>query len=992
LTRIVLLLGVLLLGWFSSATAQLAPALAVEVKKPKQLENKKLGYEKSEEKKFKATRRAIQNTVTRFNWHFNANEKLKEIIARAKQAHKDDYTQLLSFYNFSLEQTQRDSLELDSVIYKANAAILIHDLRNDWIDNMYFLMGRAQFYKNQIDTASITFRYINYAFAPKEKDGYDKYIASNANEDDGPPSISTKEKKRYIKNIPPSRNDAILWLIKTYIYSEQYGEAAALLESLKNDRLFPERLKPELAEMQALWHYQQAQYGQAADELVKAIAATDSKEEQARREYLIGQLYERSNQSAKASEYFGLAVKHTLNPVLEVYARLNSIRSNKLDDAAIDKNIADLVSMARKDRNESYRDILYYSAAQMELEKGNDSMAIVYLNKSVNAAGELSVDPLQKSRSFYLYGKLAFNKGNYREAKRLYDSVQQTEVVPNLSQFEETKQVLALVAQESNVVDRQDSLQKIAALTVQEREQYVKKLLRKLRKAQGLQEEEPLTTGTNNPAAQNTAPVDLFDNSKGEWYFYNNNLKTRGYTDFRSKWGNRPNVDNWRRAEAVAQARAQQQADDANRNKGVAADDNGLSVLTFEGLMSNLPLTPEKLAISNDSIMNAQVNIGKTCLEQLNDADAAIRELETHLVRYPNSSRREEAIYYLYLAYRKAGKGDRAELIRKILETDYKDSFFGQKVIAMKKAPQPKTGDPAVTKKYEEIYNLFISGKFNEAVQEKKAADSKFANSYWTPQLLYIEALYYIRERKDDSAKQVLNNIANLFPGTVLAEKAANMIDVLGRRKEIEAYLTNLKIESPSDTVVTKVETTAPAASKEKPQKPSVQKNDSVTTSFTKPVIVKTNPPKKDTVTTVVKPSPSAPAAPPTPLYLADLTATHQAILIMNQVDISFINEAKNAYNRFNKQQFASKPLETTVVPITDDLKLVSISGFANSTEALDYIEQIKKLSSTQIIPWLAANKYQFGIINAAQQETLQKTKDLNPFLSFLKTTYPGKF
>ena len=42
----------------------------------------------------------------------------------------------------------------------------------------------------------------------------------------------------------------------------------------------------------------------------------------------------------------------------------------------------------------------------------------------------------------------------------------------------------------------------------------------------------------------NNAAPDLFgDNkSKGDWYFYNPALKSKGLTEFKVKWGTRPNV------------------------------------------------------------------------------------------------------------------------------------------------------------------------------------------------------------------------------------------------------------------------------------------------------------------------------------------------------------------------------------------------------------------------------------------------------------------
>ncbi len=71
------------------------------------------------------------------------------------------------------------------------------------------------------------------------------------------------------------------------------------------------------------------------------------------------------------AKFYEKAVKPYLNPVLEVYARLNAIRQQKGDDKIIRKTSKELVRMARKDRYVAHRDIIYYAAAEMELERNN---------------------------------------------------------------------------------------------------------------------------------------------------------------------------------------------------------------------------------------------------------------------------------------------------------------------------------------------------------------------------------------------------------------------------------------------------------------------------------------------------------------------------------------------------------------------------------------------------------------------------------------------
>src|SRR5687768_198481 len=171
-----LILIVLLLGCFS-ASAQ--PDFTLPLVKPKKYENKTLGSEKTEDKKFTLPRRIYQSMVTHYNFHYNATTKINAIVEKAKLSHQDDYTQLLPFYNYSTDHTAADSMELDSVIFKATAGIVLHDLRNNYIDNMYLLIGQSYFYWKKYDSAYRIFQFINYNFFPKGKDEYIIVVGSN---------------------------------------------------------------------------------------------------------------------------------------------------------------------------------------------------------------------------------------------------------------------------------------------------------------------------------------------------------------------------------------------------------------------------------------------------------------------------------------------------------------------------------------------------------------------------------------------------------------------------------------------------------------------------------------------------------------------------------------------------------------------------------------------------------------------------------------------
>ena len=75
------------------AFSQLGIPLTIE--KPKEYEDRVLRSEKSDQKKFTVPRRFVQNTVTHYNYFFNANNKLNDVIEAAKASFTDDYENLL---------------------------------------------------------------------------------------------------------------------------------------------------------------------------------------------------------------------------------------------------------------------------------------------------------------------------------------------------------------------------------------------------------------------------------------------------------------------------------------------------------------------------------------------------------------------------------------------------------------------------------------------------------------------------------------------------------------------------------------------------------------------------------------------------------------------------------------------------------------------------------------------------------------------------------
>ena len=1003
------LLSFIILIFYWSVSAQPNTSVNLEKEKPKRYQERKLGSEKTAEKKFTLLRRFTQNTYTHYNYHFNANNKLNDVIEKAKMAYRDDYTKLLPFYNYTLEATSTSKDDLDSVIYKCTAGILLHDLRNDWIDNMYLLLGRAYLLRKDFDSAAGCFQYINYVYAPKDE-GYDIPLGSNASNTQGVFTISTKEKRNLWKKItsrPPSRNESFIWQIRNYLEQDMLGEAAGLIGILRHDPYFPKRLKTDLHEMIAYWYYKQENYDSAAAHLQLSLNNADNKLERARWEYLAGQLYQKGNNDSLSIVMYEKAIKHTTDPLMEIYARLNivSLASGKKENA-LQEHLNQLIKLAKKDRYSDYRDIIYYAAADLELQRNGYTPAQNFLLKSVKYSVK---NPQQKAVSFIALANLNYQQKHFVEASSFYDSVKISEAKSlnenEIKLINTRKPALKIIAENILLIQKEDSLQRIAAMPEVERNAYVKKMVKTLRKQRGLKGSDDEGSYNTSATETDSKTTDLFgSSSKDEWYFSNNNLKSKGFSEFKVKWGKRPNVDNWRRQAAIEKSAGKEDAKKTGKDDSMdftdVVDDVGTSKtskektaekeepkekekeaenddISFEGLMSKLPLNEERLNTSHKKIQAAFFQNGETFQNNLEEYSDAINTYNDLLHRYNEFVTKQKTLFNLYYCYSKLGLSHQADSVLKLLHTLYPEGEQTKSLEQKEKLTPEEEKSKAATQTYEGVYNLFIEGKFEDAITAKAKADSVYGKNYWTPQLLFIEAIYYVKQKQDTIAISKLSDLITLYPKSPLVSKAATMIDVLKRRKEIEEYLTKLEIEREEEPVTKRVDLTDEGTTTVEPKK---KKKDNDET--------KVSPDKgNDKVTTTtdsVKVSKNAFTYVPTePQYI---------MLVFNKVDNIFVKESKDAFAQFHRQKFYNKKIDIIQHQLDEDNVILLFGIFDNTQKALEYYNITKPQATSRIISWIPPNKYRFSIISATNFSILKENKKLEEYIDFIKQIIPDKF
>lgn len=947
------------------------PNTSIELTKPKKYEERKLGAEKTADTKMGLVKRAFQNNFTHFNYYYNAKQKIIEIESLSKQQHKDNYTQLLSFYPFTLEETVQQSSLIDSIIYKANAGILLHDLRNDWVDDMYLLMGIGYLYRKNFDSAYKVFSYLQYIYADKD-DGYDIPIGSNESRNNGVFSIVGPDQRSFFQKMFRNgikRPEAVLWMARTFLENNQVDAAKGILELLQQDVYFPKKLQPHLHELQAFYYYQTKQADSMWMHMEKAEVRLISQQEKARWKYIAAQLLQENGEIEKAKAKFQQAARQATDPILMVYA---NIQQAILDDQlqSSDKYASQILALSKKEKYALYRDIMFYEAGLLQQRKNDYKSATDLFRKSLHHDQQ----HIPRSTILFELGKSYFYEGSFLKANLYLDSVDAQQLSPNQSKwFKLNKEYLPDLAKWQQEFITQDSLLQLAALPENQRKAFLLKTLKAIRKSKGLQEEPSSNWGGGNNTNSNTETGStLFasgNTTAGSFYFSNNALKSKGFTEFKTKWGGRQNVDNWRRQSAMDMG-APGVVNDQSSNTN---NDDDSEEITLEDLEANIPISDEAKSRAVSTKEAAKLNISNTLIFAINEPTYAIPLLDSIVANSKLEEHVNKALELLYHAYRKLDDVNNAQRIKN-------DLIRFTKIDPDTKTSKELNQKKAVEDEYKNMYQLLIEGKFDEAIEKRKTIPLADSTSIWAPKLLFLEAIYHIRQQKDSLAIAALQLISKNYSTSEIAGNVATWIDVLQRRKEIEQYLSKLEIQKSEEVEVERMTDVSDKTIVTNDKPASQQK-----AQINKPVEIQQKQ---------IEIKQAAPTAPIEPIktYQFFPSSPHFAVLVLEKVDPVFITEARNAINRYHQTRMSQAGLTTQIQKVNESFSLLLVGPFNQAGTSIDYLDKIQPITAQQILPWLSKDRFTWTIISPENLELLLEKKDIANYREFLHNAIPAKF
>ena len=946
---------------------------------PQEIE-KPLPYERLLNTKYTLGRRAYQNTVSQFNFLFNAEEELNENILKARNEYVDDYTTLISFYDYDLSVTSKNSI--DSIIYRCNANIVLHDLRSNWVDDAYLLLAKAYLFHKDFDTAGSILQFINYSFDEKQ-DGMDLPIGSNLRNTKGKFSIATAENNRFFENLNV-RNESMIWQARNYIEKEEWNEGISLLQLLEADAIFPKRLYPFLNEQLAYGYYQMEMYDKAAAALEKGINNAPDDAAKTRWYYLLGQLWQKADKWDKAYPWFKKANQNAVNPIISVYAKISMISYDaKNANNAWEELAYSLEKMIKRDKYKPYADIIYFEMAKLAIQNNAYTKANDWLIQSIKKNGS---NLKQKQKAFELLGDINYSNNYYSIAKLAYDSVSIVlKTNPNYESIQARKKWLSTISTNEKIVEAQDTLQYIYQLNPSNQEAYFK-LWQKRTKIETeflkdiFLDKTPNSTKNSqqdNDAINNFSSLNnnsFSNNSNSDFYFDNRSVLVQGKQNFTQKWGQRPNVDSWRRKTSLMNATSSLSNQDASstgfqnntskdslQNRSLSKDEKENSKADEKGNSYEMITDGSSYIKSKQDWNKAALANAQTFLLELNDFERAYPLYTKVIANNIDTAITERAMLDLASHYLHENLNEKSDSIIKIVEDRFPKGFYATK---KKESSLKQKKEADVLNDYKEAYFLSQIGNWESLAALSNQLNTDLRRTKWYTPFKFIQVKMYAQQRMDSVAIVLLDSIVLQNTNEKIRDRAKNILEELKNRKQTESYLTNLNLSKEILDTIALVNT---AAISKPNKKDNPIKND--------------NSNVKDTTTTKqIATIPIIAALP----FTNDSSEQYYIAFATQKVSATFVKEMQTAFTYLNNDEFIKQKLNVTYIQFNENSYIVWIGPFVNNLDAKTYMNKVKPRLSTEIISFVPSKQYEIYLLSKSNILLIKDEADLKQYQQYM--------
>ena len=727
--------------------------------------------------------------TARFNTYYNGSLAFKDGLLAQEQGHKDDYTRLLPMYISSNKTTGGlGKSNYETAITKCEKSIKRHSIKrrpkvnvskrksekdkaylarkefNPFLKHAWLLMGKAQFQQGDFIEAASTFNYIARLYATQ----------------------------------PEVLSVARAYLARCYVQLDWPYDAEDVFGKIKRDSI-TSKGKVELEASYADYLILVKQYKEAIPYLQRTIRKEKRKKQRARLNYLLGQLYQMTDDSRMAYKAFQKVIRSNPPYELELNARVQ--QSQVMAKGQHRKMIKKLQRMARNDKNKDYQDYLYYAIGNIYLAQHDTAHCIGAYETGVEKSTQ---NGIAKAVVLLHLGKLYWERENYIEAQRCYAQLMGIldKEHEEHAESERRSKILDELEPHLSAVKLQDSLQLLARLPEDQRNAAIDRVIEALKKKEKEEAKKAAAegrdgtggdtgqAGTTAPAANANAQPARPGGQQGAWYFYNVMVVNQGKTEFRKRWGKRPLEDNWRRSnkevvstEEFGEYDYDDDGQDAARQDSIAAAEEAEAERLLQDSLANdpherafylkqIPFEEEQLQASHQLLSDGLYHAGVLEMEKLENFELAYRTLLRLLTDYPDYGEMADVYYHLFLLNGRFGKTDEAELYRQKVIDEFPDTKLAAMLANPRYALYARNGKHIEDSVYAATYKAYQENRYDEVERNYALSTSDFPDGVHRPKFMFIYAMSRLYSGDREGFLAALKEVVEKYPKSDVTEMA----------------------------------------------------------------------------------------------------------------------------------------------------------------------------------------------------------------------------
>lgn len=741
-----------------------------------------------------------------YNTYYNGSVAYIEGFVEKEKGNQDNFTEIIPLYTVANKASKElGKANFDRAIEKCKKAIQLHSITKrpirssnkhktakdrEWLNRKeynpflwkaWMLMGQSQFYSGSFDEAVSTFSYMS----------------------------------RLYQTQPAIYGKARAWLAKSFVEQGELYNAENVLRNMGRNTIIHWSAQKEWDYTYADYYIHTKEYLKAIPYLQKVIKHEMRRRQKAREWFLLGQLYEATGEQLQAYKAYKHVIR--LNPPYTTEFNARIAMTEVMAGTQGKKMIGKLRRMAVNENNKDYLEQVYYAIGNIYLHQRDTLKAINAYeegNKKSTRSG------IEKGVLLLALGNLYWTKQKFSDAKRCYGEAigLLDKDRKDYKQLAYRSEVLDELVPYTDAIHLQDSLQVLAKLPDDKRNEVIDSVIKNLKRQEkekakqlaeqqgDIQRQEVNDTPYNNDRPTSSQPAHrmLAIQNKGGWYFYNPMAVNQGKTAFQRLWGKRENVDNWQRINKTVVALGHekemtpQQIDSLQRTETFAEPLNSKTDSTKNEphqrafYLAQIPFTPNQVAASNQIIMNGLYHSGVIFKDKLNNLPLSEKALLRLVHQYPTYEKMDQAYYHLFLLYSRLHQSAVADSYVQRLKKQFPKSKWTTLLTDPYFKENAVLGVHIEDSLYAATYNAFKADRYDEVLTNVQLTNTRFPLGANRDKFLFIGALSKLNTGDAAHCIADLNNLVSLYQESPLCKMAGMIINGVQSGRKLHGGHFNL--------------------------------------------------------------------------------------------------------------------------------------------------------------------------------------------------------